>query len=304
MKESHALINSDFQQPNTGNYSRVLQDREEIIEYPPNSHVRIWYNNEPYEYESHYHSSVEILFIYENDCIAKLPTQNLPLTTGDILIIPPYTMHQISCTRQSRQFVILMDVELLIHFDIYATRDSSINDILLCNKESCPQIYDIIRNNIIDMINAYFINENHWQLEVYSSYLSMISTLGKSGVLNKNVKVQSSNSGNKEHYDKFAELLQYIEVNYAEPISLDSISSYVGFSKYHFIRLFKEYTGMTFYDYLTNKRIHHAKELLKTNMGITEVAFSCGFNSQTSFCRTFKKVLGCTPTDYRQQEMK
>ena len=96
------------------------------------------------------------------------------------------------------------------------------------------------------------------------------------------------------------ELLQYIERSYGEPLTLDDMASHVGFSKFHFIRLFKEYTGTTFYDYLTNKRIQHAKQLLASNMGITDVAFSCGFNNQTSFCRTFKKVCGCPPTEYRQ----
>jgi len=303
MKESHTLINSDFQQPFSASYSRVLQDREEIIDYPPNSHVRIWYNSEPYDYENHYHNCVEILYMLENDCNAKFPTKNISLNAGDIMIIPPYIMHQITSSRQSKQFVILMDVDLLVKFDIYASRDS-FNDILLCNKDNCPQIYNIIKNNIIDMINYYFINEDYWQLDIYSLYLNIISTLGKSGVLNKGIQVKTNSASNKEHYDKFAELLQYLELNYSEQITLDSISSHVGFSKYHFIRLFKEYTGSTFYDYLTNKRIHHAKELLKTNMGITEIAFSCGFNNQTSFCRSFKKEVGCTPTDYRQQESK
>jgi len=303
MKELHKLIKSDFTQPHTTNYSRVLRNKEEIIEYPPNSHVRIWYNDAPYDYESHYHNCIEILFMYENNCEAKFPTQNIYLKTGDIIVIPPYMMHQITCTQQFKQFVLLMDVELLAQFDIKIANNNSINDILLCNKDTCPQIYDTIKNNIIDAINSYFINADYCQLEIYSYILYCFAMFGKNGFLSSSSS-SSIVSSPKEHFEKFAELLQYIDLNFPENLSLDMISNQIGFSKYHFIRLFKEYTGMTFYEYLTNKRISHAKELLKTSSEITEIAFACGYNNQTSFCRSFKKEVGCPPTEYRHQIIK
>lgn len=300
MSEQHVLINHDFQQTDTATYSRIMQDREELVQYLPNSHSRIWLNSDPQNYESHYHSCIEILYMNDGESQAKTPTKNISLTTGDILIIPPYMMHHVINTKPARQFVILLDVELLVHFGIYSSTNSSINDILLCNMDNCPHIYESIKNNIIDMINAYFISSPYWEMEVYSYLFKMISTLARNGSFTKPVNELVHGSNTKEHYDKFAELLQYVEMNYSEPLSLDDVSSHVGFSKYHFIRLFKEYTGTTFYEYLTNKRIQHAKELLETNMGITEIAFSCGFNNQTSFCRTFKKEVGCPPTEYRQ----
>lgn len=301
MSEIHKLINHDFSQPHGGNYSRVMQDREEIIEYLDNSHVRILHNTEPYNCENHYHNCVEVIFMYENECNVQFPTTEISLNTGDILVIPPYMMHQITASKQVRQFIIMLDVELLLHFGIYASNPSSINDILLCNKDNCPQIYDSIRDNIIDIINAYFINDNYWQLEVYSHFLYVLAQIGKNAPTTTKANELIMGSNHKEHYDKFAELLQYVDLNLSEQITLDAVSSHVGFSKYHFIRLFKEYTGMTFYEYLTNKRVQLAKELLKSNMGITEIAFSCGFNNQTSFCRTFKKEVGFPPTEYRQQ---
>lgn len=300
MNTKHALINHDFSQPHSAPYNRIMQDREEIIDYLANSHVRIWHNTDSYNSDTHYHNCIEIIFMYENDCVIKLPTKDIPINSGDIIIIPPYMMHQILGSKQVSQFVLLLDVEMLVYFGMYASPTSAINDILLCNKDNCPHIYDAVRNNIIDMINAYFINEDYWQIEIYSHLLQIISLLGKNGLLSNSVNANISSFGAKEHYDKFAELLQYIELNFSEPITLDSISSHVGFSKYHFIRLFKEYTGTTFYDYLTTKRIQHAKELLKSTLGITDIAFSCGFNNQTSFCRSFKKEVGMTPSEYRQ----
>lgn len=303
MAQLHELNFTDFQQPAPHAYSRKMQGAEEIIQYLPNSHIKIWYNTDPNSFENHFHNCVEIIFLFEGECSAGFQTTNFNMTTGDILIIPPYIMHNIKAVHQFRQFVMQLDVSPLVSFGIYSNNTSTVNDILLCNTQNCPQIYDTIYNNIIDMINSYFAYESFWELETYSHFLQVISTIGKSKEMTNAVNLPGAALNTKEHYDKFAELLRYLETNYSEQLSLDSVSSQVGFSKYHFVRLFKDYTGSTFYDYLTDKRIQHAKELLSTNAGITDIAFSCGFNNQTSFCRTFKKVCGCPPTEYRRTIM-
>lgn len=296
----HGLKFQEFVQPTSVPYTRVLEGPEEIIQYLPGSHVRIWYNTEPVTYDNHFHNCAELIYMYENECSVAVPNGVYTLNSGDMILIPPYMMHQISYIKPGKQFVILIDVEPLFNFGIYTSPNSTINDILLCNKENCPHIYIDVCNNITDMINSYFSNSALWEIETYSHFLKFLALIGRNSATHEadNGMLRMANS--KEHYDKFFELLQYIERSYGEPLTLDDMASHVGFSKFHFIRLFKEYTGTTFYDYLTNKRIQHAKQLLASNMGITDVAFSCGFNNQTSFCRTFKKVCGCPPTEYRQ----
>ena len=299
MDNIHELKYQDFIQPTNVPYNRIMEGPEEIIQYLPGSHIRIWYNNEPNSYEDHYHNCAELVYMHENECTIKVPTGNFTLSTGDMVLIPPYMMHQLYCVKPARQFVILLDIAPLSYFGIFTSQQSTINDILLCNKDNCPQIYDDVLNNIIDMINSYFTNAPLWEIETYSHFLSVLTLIGRNVKPSRHKDGLLRGSNSKEHFDKFSELLQYIERSYSEPLTLDSVAGHVGFSKYHFIRLFKEYTGTTFYDYLTNKRIQHAKQLLSSNMGITEIAFSCGFNNQTSFCRTFKKVCGCPPTEYR-----
>ena len=102
-----------------------------------------------------------------------------------------------------------------------------------------------------------------------------------------------------ENYEKFATLLTYIDSHYASEITLEQAASLVGFSKFHFSRLFKEFTNCTFYDYLSQTRIQAAKRLLPTGASITDIAFQTGFNSLTSFCRCFKKYTDLSPSEYR-----
>ena len=90
-------------------------------------------------------------------------------------------------------------------------------------------------------------------------------------------------------YDKVKSLLLKIKNEY--------LSS---FSKFYFSRLFKQFTNVSFYKYVNQKRIEKAAEMLtEPNISITNVALSCGFESLSSFIRMFKIVKGCTPTEFR-----
>lgn len=90
-------------------------------------------------------------------------------------------------------------------------------------------------------------------------------------------------------YDKVKSLLLEIKDEY--------LSS---FSKFYFSRLFKQFTNVSFYKYVNQKRIEKAAKMLtEPNISITNVALSCGFESLSSFIRMFKIVKGCTPTEFR-----
>ena len=90
-------------------------------------------------------------------------------------------------------------------------------------------------------------------------------------------------------YDKVKSLLLEIKNEYLS-----------GFSKFYFSRLFKQFTNVSFYKYVNQKRIEKAAKMLtEPNISITNVALSCGFESLSSFIRMFKIVKGCTPTEFR-----
>ncbi|MBR6396098.1 MAG: helix-turn-helix transcriptional regulator, partial [Lachnospiraceae bacterium] len=103
-----------------------------------------------------------------------------------------------------------------------------------------------------------------------------------------------------EYINKFLNVCNYINDHYAEDIDADTLASIAGFSRFHFSRLFKQYTGSTYYEYLTKKRIEMAERyLISPELSITEVAMRSGFNSLSTFNRVFKSALGCTPSEYK-----
>ena len=83
---------------------------------------------------------------------------------------------------------------------------------------------------------------------------------------------------------------------------MDEAANHVGYSKFHFARLFKEYTGMTFNDYQTTLKLKEVeRQLSDTDLQISDIAMSCGFNNLTSLSRSFKKQYGCSPSQFRNR---
>lgn len=103
-----------------------------------------------------------------------------------------------------------------------------------------------------------------------------------------------------EHRSDIEKVINYIYNSYQKKIDIDDLVKIACVSKYYFIRLFKNHTGVCPYDFIINYRINKAKELLRTtDYTIGEICVMTGFNDYNNFIRGFKKVVGITPLKYR-----
>ena len=93
----------------------------------------------------------------------------------------------------------------------------------------------------------------------------------------------------------------YINNNFDKELNLDLLSHIRFTSKFHLLRLFKRYYGQTPKQYLIDKRIEQAKELLIEGKTITETCFAVGFDSPCSFSTLFKSRVGLTPTKFQKR---
>ena len=95
---------------------------------------------------------------------------------------------------------------------------------------------------------------------------------------------------------------QYIEEHQDEDLSLSQVAKAVNTSTFYFCKLFKKVTRLNFTDYVSRMRIEKAKNLLlNPNLRVSEIAYEVGFQSLTHFNRVFKKILGQSPTEYRNK---
>ena len=99
---------------------------------------------------------------------------------------------------------------------------------------------------------------------------------------------------------KLSIVLDLIENDLAEDLSLKILANAAGLSEYHFLRMFKQSTGYTPHQYVINQRIERAKELLqKTDMSVTEIAYLLGFSTPAHFTHHFRRKTGVTPSTLR-----
>jgi AraC-like DNA-binding protein/ligand-binding sensor protein len=95
----------------------------------------------------------------------------------------------------------------------------------------------------------------------------------------------------------------YILANQADPIDLDKVAQAMHVSTFYFCKMFKKATGLTFTDYLSRVRVEKAKTLLlNPHLRISEIAYDVGFQSLTHFNRMFRKIVGESPTTYRESK--
>lgn len=114
--------------------------------------------------------------------------------------------------------------------------------------------------------------------------------------------LESEQNHKKENIDKdITAVVEFIQANYPQPITIDDMIQDIPISKYHFIRCFRRVMGVTPYSYLTNYRINMSKILLRsTDQSVAEIAENCGFLDTSNFIAQFKRHTGMRPTHYRR----
>jgi AraC-like DNA-binding protein len=108
---------------------------------------------------------------------------------------------------------------------------------------------------------------------------------------------------NEHQIETIIGVRKYIDSHYHQKLNLDKLSKTQFVSKYHLLRLFKRYYGMTPRQYLIDKRIEKSKEHLLQGNSVTEVCFAVGFESIGSFSSLFKTRTGKSPSKYQKEQL-
>ena len=104
---------------------------------------------------------------------------------------------------------------------------------------------------------------------------------------------------NTQHHRAVQLAIDYINNNYSQELTLDTIAKSAYISVNQLCRLFGRYCGTTVSKYLISKRITEAKKMLGEGKSVTDTAFMCGFNDYANFIRVFKKTVGVPPGKYK-----
>jgi AraC-like DNA-binding protein len=253
------------------------------------------------------HDEFELVFLQEIDRGSYyINDASVKVHTNDLILIKPRIPHylKIECTKPCR-FIVLKFSFAKNHEQKYS--NISANDFLSFISDNNDNIgYFMLSSNYCSNIATIMQQILHEEKtpDSESEFLKSLLTMELFVWLSRSLRAQwETNLVTKGH--KLQEILEsakgYIEKNYNTDISLSDIAGFVYISTSHFARAFKKCYGISPIQYLLSVRVKEAKTLLEeTNLKVGDIASSVGFSAQQRFNDIFKKHLGLSPSEYRQ----
>ena len=282
----------------------ILNGIVETVSFNSVSSVRIYHNREIEGYPVHWHTAMEIIMPFENRYDVTIGSDTITLHEKDIIIIPPGELHSIEAPSTGSRIIMMVDYSLLCNLKGMDSLLHSLHPYMVIRRTNNDEIRDelaeVLRNYMLEIESEYFGASPYYEARIYSLLISFFVDLGRES--NQQDRRFGNFTTNKQHeyVQKFMNVCNYINEHCTEDVTVDELADIAGFSKFHFARLFKQFTNVSYYDYLTRKRIEHAETLLITpDISITEVAMQSGFNSLSTFNRVFKNLKNCTPSEYK-----
>ena len=253
----------------------------------------------------HTHDFVEFVYLRKGRCTHFLNNVQYPAAHGDLLLINYSVQHAIACEDEIEYYNILVKPEAINE----SMRDSGNAFSLLALKDFADFQETVDQNNCLIQFEgqerAKFENLLEWFMGEQEHHHAG-NTLVRRSILNMLLVMIFRKMALPMHRDLKkidSDLLQYICNHCGQRITVDSLSQQCGYNPSYFSRIFKEYTGKTFTEYLTQCRIDKACRLLRdTAMPVEEVITECGYSDRTKFFRSFAGIVGTTPLKYRKKE--
>lgn len=276
----------------------ILHGTHETVNFSHGSGFQLYDNTDNEEYPIHWHPEMEIITPLRNIYTAVINGQTYTMREGDILIIGSGVLHRL-LKQEGERIIFQPSFSLLHNIEELESVLSLLPPVFLITPEKDPDIHQKIHRIILEMKEEYFARPPLAEAAIYYRLIEMFVLIGRK-YSESAEKFEGISRKKKEYTEKFMDICSYINDHCVENLTLEETANLAGFSKYHFTRLFKSFTGITFYKYLNQKRIAHAEKLLiDPEISITDVALHSGFNSLSTFIRMFKLLKNCTPTEFR-----
>ena len=273
---------------------------KETVMHQEHLNVRLFHNDTSVNFPMHWHTDYEIIMPLENIFTVEVAKKTYVLNPKDIMIIPSGEIHELTAPPFGERIIVLFNHSLFL--DLYgfdSIKNSCYPCIVLRDSDANSYHPELIR--LLEQIADEYVQCNpFYETYIHSLLINFFIILGRN--FNKQEKNVSPNHNHIQHkyIENVLKICKYMNDHCTEELTLDQLATLAGFSKFHFSRIFHEYAGTSYYNYLMKRRILYAETLLcDPSLSITEIAMRCGFNCSSSFNRNFRKLKNCSPNEFR-----
>lgn len=225
-------------------------------------------------HDFHKHKCCELVYYINGGGSTIIDGKKYMFTKNTFCVIRPNCIHDRSFKEETDiiSIAFIHNLPIEISTGVYDDKDG--------------KIYSYIN----DMKQEFLHKKSYYQFRLNAMIIEILVELDRKINIHKVSKQE----------DSFNYIKNYMDIHYNEKINLYNLAQLSFYSYHHFRHKFKEFTGLSPNQYIINKRIQGAVELLKnTDKNISEIAMDCGFSTTAQFCFLFKKHVSKTPMEYR-----
>lgn len=252
--------------------------------------IRCGFLSGEYNFPSHIHQFPEIVYVSEGSLEVTIDGKTELMLPGDFAIIPPFRVHSFFTPETVTRWVCVFSTDFISSF---ISRDEFFG-----NGESCilhaSEGLKAFANEHMMETNELFFELTEEIIRTYKSFIFAVYA----EYLNKVPRAEK-----RQYHQALSAILFYISEHYTEDISLSSIGAALNYSAKYVSLCLSEVDEMNLNQLVNSFRADLAKTLLSTTkLKMIDIALECGFANERSFYRSFLRVTGMTPGDYRRSK--
>lgn len=236
---------------------------------------------------SNWHSNIEIICALDGELFLQYDDEILKLSQGELSIINPNVLHRVKIDCDKKYHCIIID-------NLFCLQNGIDTEVMLFDKQfTSPTVYKLCQE-VAERDAEYLKNPSDINVaRLRSSILLLLIEVYENHRI-PTVSAEKVRSKTSEQYVK--NVISYLADHYQERITLDTLSNLCGVTKCHLSREFRKYTGQTVMTYLNFLRCKNAQKIIRDGSSITEAATSVGFDDLSYFSKTYKSLMGISPT--------
>ena len=245
------------------------------------------------EFAYHYHDFHKVVIFISGKAVYHIEGKSYQLKPWDILLVNRHAIHrpEIDSSVPYERFI------------LWIQNDIPWQELLKCFQKANDRSYTLVRLNPVlqeKMKDILFELETSAKSDGYGKELLTQALFLQFMVYLNRIFLEKQYIFDRKSYtfdSQIASILQYINHNLKENLSVENLASRYYVSKYHLMRKFKEETGYTLHNYIVNKRLLMARTLISQGMPVTKAAQECGFAEYSTFSRAYRKQFKSSPSE-------
>ena len=243
----------------------------------------------------HYHEFCKVLLLCSGSGGYSVEGKRYSLQAGDVVLLGSRCVHrpEFSPEHPYERIIIYIDPAFLkMHSctdcDLLQLFSGEETHVLRCSDKGRERLFAMAQDLETELAQAYFGKE----LVTIGQLLRLLVEIGRNlrGGADNYAKPVVPND------ERIRSLLEYIDTHLSEELTVETMAEFAFLSKYHLMRKFKSEVGMSLHEYISQRRLISARDLIARGTSVTDACFQVGYRSYSSFFRGYVRLFGMTPT--------